>query len=163
MVIQYSRRRMLAAALLPVVAPAYDIPAPAPVAPPAYSGRWEYNGRKWAMMYVPKGTAPFDAPNCVPCVDGPGYFIMVDLTPTGTPAPEPVVSRAFSVGGYEVRVELRPDGSKSDDPDLIGHVRAENGGLFAIFDATSAERRAAVARYEAGARDDATVNLAFNV
>lgn len=80
------------------------------------------------------------------------------------PAPvAPIASRPFDLGGYTIRLEYRADGSRSTAPDVLGHIQAQGGGLFAIYDATSAERRAAVARYEAGARDDATVNLAFNV
>lgn len=93
MVRTYSRRSMLATALLPVLPPAFaDIPA------------------------------------------------------------APVHAAEVTLAGFPLRVEFRPDGTSSTDPDVLVHVRGEHGGVFAFIHCPSDERRAALARWDGGDR-----------
>lgn len=172
MVRTYSRRSMLATAFLPVVAPAYDLPAPSPE-PVELRGFITPEGRVYLPTFYPdRAELPDLEGRDHVCRQDGGKAALV-LTDVTNLAPEherpqsgpsvPFSSKAFRLGGYELKIQFRPDGSRSTDPDALGHIPGDCGGVFVIFDATTAERKAAIERYQAGARDDATINVAFGV
>lgn len=160
---------MMLSALFPALAPVADAqPEPVPL-----RGFITPEGRVYSPTFYPDRA---ELPELIRGDhvsyqdDGKAALLLTDVTalmpeherPQSGPS-VPFSSRAFKLGGYDLRIQFRPDGSRTDDPDALGHVRADAGGMFVIYDATTPERRAAIERWEAGARDDATLDLAFNV